>query len=71
MCLQHQGQSKFERNEREFEKTTRPTITEFDFARDRGLTWTVMKASIVASLYCLKILRLRQLSSPGAPTLGQ
>ena len=43
MCQVHQNEGKFEQNEREFEKTTRATITEFAFTRDRGLTWTVME----------------------------
>lgn len=43
MCQQHQNEGKFQHNEREFEKTTRATITEFGFTHDRGLTWTVME----------------------------
>lgn len=43
MCQVHQNEGKFEQNEREFERTTRATITEFAFTRDRGLTWTVME----------------------------
>jgi hypothetical protein len=43
MCQQNQNEGKFEQNEREFERTTRATITEFAFTRDRGLTWTVME----------------------------
>ena len=43
MCQVNQNEGKYEQNEREFDRTTRATITEFAFTRDRGLTWTVME----------------------------
>lgn len=43
MCQQNQNESKFQQNEREFERTPRATITEFAWTSDHGLTWTVME----------------------------
>jgi len=43
MCQQHQNEGGFQQNEREFERTTRATITEFAITRDRGLTWALME----------------------------
>ena len=71
MCQQNQNEGRFEHNEREFERTTRATITEFAFTRDRGLTWTVMEDPMRAYFRRYRCLdQFAAFTSEGAMILG-
>ena len=43
MCIVHQNRGTFGQTEEEFVHTSRATITQFVFTRDRGLTWTTLE----------------------------